>query len=131
MMTGIEINKYIKNWLHGDAVLQQKVGVQNMKPLVLSPTSYPFISWTHDEIIPEYTKDGCIVDHVDEIIAIVSNDYEEAVEIAAEVRKLLEYQKFENSDVYIPTITVSSVTEDMYKDAYLLQIVFSFDLHSK
>ena len=119
MTTGIQINKLFKRWLQNDSRLTEIVSPDNMKPLVLSPTSYPFISWTHDTIVPETTKDGQIVDGVDELIAVVSQDYEESVRILEIIREKLEGKKYEDDDIYIDNIEVTAIDENFIKDAFV------------
>lgn len=57
-VTGIEINKYFKKLLQTDETLTSMVPKNSIQPLVLQPVSFPFISFTHDEIITDYTKSG-------------------------------------------------------------------------
>ena len=129
--TGIEINKYFKKLLQEDQEILRYVNKSNIQPLVLKPTAFPFISFSHDEIVPTYTKDGKAYDEVIEVIAVVSNQYEESINIVSRIRELFEYKQFEDEHIYINDFTVLSITEDNISDSYVQHIVFKFDVYTK
>lgn len=131
MMNGIHINKYIRRWLTQSPEVTAIVPATSIVPLVASPVSQPFITFQHGPIEPEYTKDGSIVDKVQVMIVCCSNDYEESIDIAAAVRSAVEYQRFEDEDIYIPYIIVEEITEDVINDTYVQQILISFDIQTK
>lgn len=103
----------------------------SIQPLVLQPVSFPFISFTHDEIITDYTKSGQAFDQVFEIVACVSNDYEQSVAMVSRVREMFEYKRFEDEFIKIDDFTVVSISEDIEKDTYIQNIVFKFEVFSK
>lgn len=129
--TGIEINKYFKKLLQEDSVISELVQKKNIQPLVLKPTSFPFISFSHEEIVPNYTKDGQAFDDVVEVIAVVSNNYEESINIISRIREMFEYKRYEDENIRIDDFTVLSITEDVISDSYVQHIVFSFEVYSK
>lgn len=129
--TGIEINKYFKKLLQEDQEILQYVNKSNIQPLVLKPTAFPFISFSHDEIVPNYTKDGKAYDEVIEVIAVVSNNYEESINIVSRIREMFEYRMYQDEHIYINDFTVLSITEDNISDSYVQHIVFKFDVYSK
>jgi hypothetical protein len=129
--TGVHINRYIKKFLQTDEELLALVKKENIKPLVLAPTSYPFVSFTHDEISPVYTKDGQCYDDVYEIVAVVSNDYEETINIVSRIREILEDKSFEDEHISISHITVEAEDEDVLNDAFVQHIVFHMDIYTK
>lgn len=131
MYNGIHINRYVKRWLTSNQELLALCPKSNMAPLVISPSSYPTVTWMHGPIEPDYTKDGVIVDKVEVEILIVSDDYEQAIDIAAAVRKAVEYQSYSDNDVTIPIIKVDSISEDAESDAYIQSIVISFEIESE
>lgn len=65
------------------------------------------------------------------MIVCCSNDYEESIDIAAAVRSAVEYQRFEDEDIYIPYIIIEEITEDVINDTYVQQILISFDIQTK
>ena len=130
-ITGIEINKYFKKLLQEDEVISSIVEKKNIQPLVLAPTSFPFISFTHDEIITNYVKAGDAYDEVYEIVACVSNDYAQSIAIVSRVREIFEYKMYQDENIYISDFTVVSISEGIEKDTYIQNIVFKFQVHSK
>ena len=131
MNNGIHINKYIRRWLTQSAAVTAIVPATSIVPLVASPTSQPFITFQHGPIEPDYTKDGCVVDHVQVMIVCCSNDYEESIDIASAVRETIEYQRYEDADIYIPIIQIEEITEDAVNDTYVQQILLSFEIQTK
>jgi hypothetical protein len=65
------------------------------------------------------------------MIVCCSNDYEQSIDIAAAVRSTIEYQRFEDEDIYIPIIQIEEITEDAVNDTYVQQILISFQIQSK
>lgn len=132
-MNGIHINKYIRKWLTENAEVTALVSPQNIVPLVIAPATEPFITFQHGPIEVQYAKvpDSAVVDSVQVLIAIVSSDYEQSIEIAAAVRKAVEYQQYEDQDIYIPLITIAEITEDVENDKYIQQILIDFEIQSK
>ena len=130
-ITGIEINKYFKSILQSDPILTSYVKKSNIQPLVLAPTNYPFVSFTHDEIIPEYSKDGAVFDNCIEIVAVVDTDYERSIGIISRIREIFEYQSFSDEKIKIPDFTVVSIDEDVISNAFVQHIIFKFEVHTK
>lgn len=97
----------------------------------MKPTAFPFISFSHDEIVPTYTKDGKAYDEVIEVIAVVSNQYEESINIVSRIREMFEYRMYQDEHIYINDFTVLSITEDNISDSYVQHIVFKFDVYTK
>lgn len=132
-MNGIHINKYVRKWLTENPQVTALVSPKNIVPLVVAPTEQPFITFQHGPIEVSYAKcpDAEIVDSVEVLIAIVAADYEQSIDIASAVREAIEYQKYEDEDIYIPLITVEEITEDVESDNYIQSILVSFEIQSK
>ncbi len=131
MINGIHINKYIRRWLTQSPDVTAIVPASSIVPLVASPVSQPFITFQHGPVEPDYTKDGAVIDHVQVMIVCCSNDYEQSIDIAAAVRSTIEYQQYEDDDIYIPIISIEEITEDAVNDTYVQQILISFQIQSK
>ena len=133
MKNGIHINKYIRQWLTGSTAVTDLVDKKNIVPLVVSPTEQPFITFQHGPIEVDYSKapDSVVVDKVEVLIAIVAADYEQSIDIAAAVRQAVEYQCYEDDDIYIPVITISEISETVESDNYIQQILLDFEIQSK
>ena len=131
MTTAININRFVRDWVKSDAELLQMCPLENIKPLILPPNKFPFVSYVHGEIIPQYTKDGTAYDEVDVLFAVVSDDYEQTIDIATEIRSLLENKEYHKEDVDIPLIRVISISEDYIDNAFIQMIVFNMQVIGK
>lgn len=101
-----------------------------MVPLVVHPTEKPFISWERMSCTPNYTKDGQIVDVVEVGMAIVSDDYEQSINIAERVRNLLEWKSYRDQNIHIPAMEIRQIQEDNVDDAYVQEILFEFHIET-
>lgn len=132
-MNGIHINKYVRKWLTESSEVTALVDRANIVPLVISPVTQPFITLQHGPIEVEYAKvpDSVVIDRVEVLIAIVATDYEQSIDIAAAVRKAIEYKQYEDEDIYIPVITIDEINEDVEGDNYIQSILLGFEIQSK
>ena len=131
MTTAINIDRFVRDWVKSDAELLQMCPLENIKPLILPPNKFPFVSYVHGEIIPQSTKDGTAYDEVDVLFAVVSDDYEQTIDIATEIRSLLENKEYHKEDVDIPLIRVKSISEDYIDNAFIQMIVFNMQVIGK
>lgn len=119
--TSISVNKHIYNLLINDEILNGLVG-KKIYPIVAEETvSYPFILFTKESAIANYTKDLLMYDTVTISIAIAATNYSQTVEIAERVRQILENRR----DDYFYNILFDSVTEDFVEDAYIQTLKFT------
>lgn len=132
-MNGIHVNKYIKRWLTGDTALCELVRRENMAPLQVAPTERPIITWSHGPIEPDYAKapDGQVVDHLQVGIIVVTNDYEEGIDIAARVREIFEMNSYRDEHIHIPVISVAEISEDVVDDSYIQSIILDFEVETE
>ena len=88
--TAISTNKHIYQLLISDEQLNSFVG-DKIYPLVAEESvSYPFIIFTKESANGNYTKDLLTYDTVNISVAIAANNYFETVQIAEQVRAILE-----------------------------------------
>jgi len=119
--TSISVNKHIYNLLINDEILNGLVG-KKIYPIVAEETvSYPFILFTKESAIANYTKDLLMYDTVTISIAIAATNYSQTVEIAERVRQILENRR----DDYFYNILFDEVTEDFVEDAYIQTLKFT------
>lgn len=119
--TSISVNKHIYNLLINDEILKELVD-DKIYPIVAEETvSYPFILFTKESAIANYTKDLLMYDTVTISIAIAATNYSQTVEIAERVRQILENRR----DDYFYNILFDEVTEDFVEDAYIQTLKFS------
>lgn len=125
MVNSILIGKKLFSILSKDTELKTAVKGQIYPLLANKSTTYPFIVYSRDSINPYYCKDGNYQDEVGVTVIVVSNDYEESVEIANKVRNDLELLTFRDNDIYIADSTLRGITESTNEDAYIQRINFN------
>lgn len=119
--TSISVNKHIYNLLINDEILNELVD-KKIYPIVAEETvTYPFILFTKESAMGNYTKDLLMYDTVTISIAIAATNYSQTVEIAERVRQILENRR----DDYFYNILFDEVTEDFVEDAYIQTLKFS------
>lgn len=90
-------------------------------------TSFPFVIYKRNSLVPEYTKDRYDTgDTVSVGIVVASDNYLNSVTIAEEVRRALENKRgtYENFDVI--DAKLMSADEDFIEDTFIQHLVFSF-----
>lgn len=124
MKNALSINKYINKFLTESEAVTALVEVQNIRPLILQPTIFPYISFMHGNISSSYTKDGWYEDSTTVDIISVSDDYGQTVEIAEAVRELLEEKAYKDDDIYISQIRLVGSTEDQIENVFVQRLSF-------
>lgn len=81
-LPGIKANKYIRNVLADDENLTELVKPDNIKVMVLQPTTFPLISVRRSALETVYNKDIPTEDLVTIEITVVANNYSSGMEIA-------------------------------------------------
>ena len=132
MLNAIHINKYIKKWLQGSEKITAVVPKKNIAPLILNPTNFPIITFAHGAIEPDYSMlpEGRSFDNVEVSIVVVSDDYEQSINIMSDVRELFEFSSFKDEQITIPLISVDSITEDFQDNAYIQEMILKFEVET-
>ena len=116
MKNALSINKYINKFLTESEAVTSLVSVSNIRPLILAPTIFPYVSFMHGNISSSYTKDGWSEDTTEVTIIAVSDDYSQTVDIAEAVRDLLDNKTYRDDDIF-----VSLCYCDEFNDWYVAQ----------
>jgi len=125
MKNALSINKYINKFLTESEAVTALVEVQNIRPLILAPTIFPYISFMHSNITSAYSKDGWVEDRTEVTIICVSDDYGQTVEIAEAVRELLDDKAYRDDDIFISEIRLSGATEDQIENVFVQRLSFN------
>ena len=125
MKNALSINKYINKFLTESEAVTSLVSVQNIRPLILAPTIFPYISFMHGNISSSYTKDGWSEDTTEVTIIAVSDDYSQTVDIAEAVRELLDNKAYKDEDIYISEMRPSGATEDQIENVFVQRLSFT------
>ena len=124
MKNALSINKYINKFLTESEAVTALVEVQNIRPLILQPTIFPYISFMHGNISSSYTKDGWSEDTTEVTIICVSDDYGQTVDIAEAVGDLLENVQYKDDDIYISQLRLIGSTEDQIENVFVQRLSF-------
>jgi hypothetical protein len=126
MTNSIFIGKYIYYALTESNEVNQYVGFKVFPIVAEQGTEYPFIVYRRNNIQnSENTKDGFNEDSVDFDVIVVSDKYDESIEIANAVRKVLEKKKRVYGDMLITNTLLQGISEDFVENAYVQTLNFS------
>ena len=125
MDNSILIGKYIYKFLSEDDNIHKKTNNAIWPLIADSDTKYPFIVYSNTDLTPSYDKDGVVDDSLSVQIICISNNYTEVVELANDVRNLLEFKHYKDNKINITKILVSNVGSQTVDDAYLEVLTFS------
>lgn len=124
MDNSLLIGKYIYKLLTEDETLQ-KVS-KKIYPLVAkAETTYPFVVYSRTSLYPTYCKNGVIENTLDVQVIAVSDNYVESLEIANQIRNVLELKRYKDEDVFITDCRLSSVVEEYIEDAFVQRMTFT------
>lgn len=90
-------------------------------------TSFPFVIYRRNSLVPEYTKDRYGTgDTVSVEIVVASDNYLNSVTIAEEVRKALENKRGKYEGFNVIDAKLMSADEEFIEDTFIQRLVFSF-----
>lgn len=124
----IRIWEFIRPLLAENEALASLMDVKNIFPLIAKEgTEYPFIIYSRDNIIPQYTKPLCggWTNDLSISVRVYSNDYVQSVNIANAVRNALEWQQVENEQIKIHPIELQACYEQFNDDGFCQTLTFN------
>lgn len=130
MDNSLLIGKYIYKLLSEDEVLTQIVTPKKIFPLVANAeTTYPFIVYARTGLNVAYCKDGVTENTVEMQVIAVSDKYVESLEVANQIRRILELKRFKDGDVFIRDCRLSSVYEEYIENAFVQKMIFTININ--
>ena len=131
-LPGIKANKYIRNVLADDENLTELVKPDNIKVMVLQPTTFPFISVRRSALETVYNKDIPTEDLVTIEITVVANNYSSGMEIAQMIREILDYKVYLNREenVRITEIRFFDCIEETVDDVFVQNLTFQLKMQN-
>lgn len=94
-------------------------------------TTFPYIVYKRTDLSSiTFTKDGGCEDTCSYVITIVSDKYDEGVELANEVRSIMEKPKLIGNDLVINSNRLISANESYEDDAYLQELNFNCKINN-
>ena len=114
------------------AKLNQALHTDKIFPIVAeNGTTYPYIVYKRTNLNSSvFSKDGLCEDTCDYSITIVSDKYDEGVELANEVRKTMEKPNLVSNDLAINNNRLISANEVWANDAYLQELNFNCKINN-
>lgn len=126
MTNSILIGKTIYNKLLEDNVIQSYVEGRIFPLVAEQSTNYPFIVYWRNEIQSiNYTKDGYGEDSVEFTVVAVSDKYNVSLQIANQIRKVLEIRKIASEDMIVSNIRLVGIDESWNENTYIQTLNFS------
>lgn len=125
MINTLNIGKYIYSTISGDNQITCKV-----YPLIAdNDAKFPFIVYRRTGLISGTTKDGLTEDDVTVEIVIVSDKYSVGLDLAINVRNLLEKQSVIYEDIEINDTTLNLATEEYSDNSYIQRMQFDMKIN--
>lgn len=137
MDNSILAGKHIYDMMIANEELSELVDSDKIYPLRvelrLDPTSgeeqeitFPFIIYSKSMLEPKYTKDFLSENILHYTIIVVSDDYDNSLDVANAVRHALEGHTYKDNKLSIHPIRLESVTEETMEDTILQRMEFTF-----
>ena len=128
MTHAIKIGNVIRERLMGSTELVSMIGKKAFPLIAENKTSFPFICYTRETINPEQSnKDGYVGDRTNFRIDVVSNSYNECIDISDLVRELFEVRiinSIENG-MQLQECYMSGINEFWDTNTYITQLRFT------
>ena len=120
--------KYIRKFLVENEELSAIIDTKKIFPLIANAdTTFPFIVYSRNNIVPTYTKDYLTDNALTFTIIVVSDEYVQSLELANAVRHSLEGYRYTDEVISIAPIKLQSITEETIEDAYIQRMTFIFN----
>lgn len=122
------ISKHIYEELSNSDALVKLVENKIYTISTKTETSFPFIVYKRNSLVPNYTKDRYGTgDNVSVEIIIASDNYLNSVIVAAEVRKALEGKRGSYDEFNVTDSKLDVASEDYIESTFIQRLVFSFE----
>lgn len=112
------------------AKLNQALQTDKIFPIVAeNGTTYPYIVYKRTGLNTNtFSKDGICDDSCSYSITVVSDKYDECVELANEVRRIMEKPRMVTADLVINNNRLISANEEWASNAYLQELTFNCNI---
>lgn len=123
----ISIGKHIYSTLSASTELKSCVADRIYPITTKQETQTPFVLFKRLSILPTYTSDGLLDDVVPTCITVISNDYENSVEVAEIVRTLLECKSGNYAEFDVLNASLVDADEDYIEDLFVQKLFINFN----
>lgn len=124
-MSTLQVGKIIYSAITSDTELNSVLN-NRIYPLVApNDTELPFVVYNRTNVYStNHTKDGWLNEDCSFQISVVSNKYEESIELADKVRELFENCTISTSSLSITNVRLTSSNEMFNEDEYIQNLYF-------
>lgn len=124
MTHSLLIGKMISQCIKEDEYLFSELG-NKVFPLVgNNKTTFPFVVYWKENIVPQYTKDWLTEDVVSFSVIVTDITYEKTIELAQAIRTVLERPRIQTEYIDVRQCRLVGVNEDFVENAYVEQLTF-------
>ena len=124
MIDTLNIGKYIYSRL------SQIEGVKSYPLVADNDAKLPFIVYKRVNLESSGSKDGYYEDKVTMEVVVVTDKYYRGIELANQVRELLEVQRTEYNSMEINDTLLTLATEDYSNNAFVQRMQFSINVNN-
>lgn len=130
METSINIGKVVKDILYQDEALNNLVKNQVFPLIAEENTTFPFIVYRRNSIRKASTKDY-VNDEIASVDVVIACDkYSQSVEIAENVRFVLEHGGYEGENFSVDNISLSNASEQYMQNTYIQTLTFDVEINN-
>ena len=122
------IGKLIYKLLSNDEALTDMVGKKVFPLVANADTTFPFVVYSRTGLKVDYCKDGTIENEVEVQVLAVSDNYVTSLEIANQVRRILELFRYKDDELVVTQSKLSSVQEEYLEDAFIQRLIFTLNI---
>lgn len=121
--------KYLWKFVTENEEVKELIDSCKVMPMfAVADVTFPFVVYSRDSLLPQYTKDMLTGNELSFTFIVVSNKYEQGLELANAVRHSLECKYYKDDDIHIHPIKLSALYEETMEDAYIQRMTFSMNV---
>lgn len=93
-------------------------------------TSYPFIIYQRDSLDSMFCKDGVYEDEVNVSVKVVTDTYNEGIDLAQSVRETMTFNNYTIEEGGTYTSLMVQADEEFNNDAYIQTLIFRITINN-
>ena len=122
------IGKLVYRMLSTDEVLAGMVGKKVFPLVANADTTFPFVVYSRTGLKVDYCKDGTIENEVEIQVLAVSDNYAQSLEIANQIRRILELFRYKDNELEVTQSKLTSVQEEYLEDAFIQRLILTLKI---
>lgn len=130
MTKSILIGKLIAHYLKADDFIFEQLG-NKIYPLIgNNKTTFPFVVYWKENVLPNYTKDWLTDDTVTFSILVTDTSYENCLDLAQAIRTVFERPKLKTDFMEVNEVHLTNLAEDFVENAYVQTLTFECNVQN-